>query len=216
MYEKLYCSLEVGESFHYLKYAPKDNSGEKRPLLIFMHGAGERGAVDGSELDLVARHGFFKDVANGKDFPFVMVAPQCPKGQYWGSYIESLNRFLDKIIAENNIDEDRVYLTGLSMGGTACWLWGLASPERFAAIAPVCGEGICWYAEKLVDMPVRTFHGDIDDVVSPHESLSMVSAINKRGGKAEIVIFPGVKHNAWDYAYNDDLVEWCLLSLKRK
>lgn len=200
--------MEIGESFHYLKYTPKAKSNEKMPLLIFMHGAGERGNSDGSELDLVACHGFFKEVAQGKEYPFMMVAPQCPKDKYWGTFIESLNRFLDRIIAENNIDTDRIYLTGLSMGGTASWLWGLSFPERFAAIAPVCGEGISWYAEKLTKTPIFAFHGDIDGVVSPHESLEMVSGINKRGGNARLVLFPGVKHNAWDYAYNDELVEW--------
>ena len=208
MYEKLYCRLEAGENFHYLKYTPKTNDSEKKPLLIFMHGAGERGEPDGSELERVGRHGYFKEVAEGKEFPFVMVAPQCPKDDYWGSFIESLNLFLDKIIEENNIDTHRIYLTGLSMGGTASWLWGQSSPERFAAIAPVCGEGISWYSARLTNTPIRAFHGDIDDTVSPHQSLAMVSSINKRGGRAELVLFHGVKHNSWDYAYNDDLVAW--------
>lgn len=208
MYEKLYCEIDGGENFHYLKYTPQMDSNEKKPLLIFMHGAGERGNRDGSELDRAAYHGYFKDVANGKEFPFMMVAPQCPRNEYWGSYIESLNRFLDRIIAENNIDTERIYLTGLSMGGTASWLWGLSNPDRFAAIAPVCGEGINWYAKKLINTPIRAFHGDIDDAVSPHESLEMVSSINRNGGHAELVLLHGVKHNAWEYAYNDDLVKW--------
>lgn len=206
MYEKLYCDIDAGESFHYFKYTPTTNNSEKMPLLIFMHGAGERGARDGSELDKVAYHGFFKEVKAGKEYPFMIVAPQCPKDEYWGTFIESLNHFLDKIIAENNVDTDRIYLTGLSMGGTASWLWGLSSPSRFAAIAPVCGEGISWYAEKLTSIPIVAFHGDIDSTVSPHESLEMVSSINKRGGHAKLILFPGVKHNAWDYAYNDELV----------
>lgn len=209
MYEKLYADIPEGQSFHYLKYTPKKPAANgKYPLLIFMHGAGERGCEDGSELDLVAIHGYLARVAEGKEYPFMIAAPQCPREQYWGSYMESLNRFLDYLIANNNIDISRIYLTGLSMGGTASWLWALGNPERFAAVAPVCGEGICWYAEKLVDIPIRAFHGDIDDVVSPHESLSMVSAINKRGGNASLTLFPGVNHNAWDYAYNDELVSW--------
>lgn len=211
MYEKLYAENPSGQSFHYLKYTPKE-TGEngKYPLLVFMHGAGERGNADGSELDVAARHGFFARVAEGKEYPFMMVAPQCPADHYWGSYIESLNRFLDYIIANNNIDTNRIYLTGLSMGGTATWLWSLGNPERFAAVAPVCGEGISWYAEKLVNIPIRASHGDIDNVVSPHESLAMVSAINQRGGNASLTLFPGVGHNAWDYAYNDELVSWLM------
>lgn len=209
MYEKLYFNNPTGQSLHYLKYTPsKSANGEKMPLLIFMHGAGERGVTDGSEIELVAKHGYFKHVANGEDFPFVMVAPQCPKNNYWGSYIESLNKFLDHVIEENNIDTNRIYLTGLSMGGTASWLWALGNPERFAAVAPVCGEGISWYGGNLIKLPIRAFHGDIDDVVTPHASLEMVSRINKSGGRASLTLFPGVKHNAWDYAYNRDLIEW--------
>ncbi len=211
MYEKKFCEIQAGQSFYYLKYTPKTNNDEKMPLLIFMHGAGERGKADGSELDLVAVHGFFKDVAkHNKEFPFMMVAPQCPKNEYWGSFIESLNRFLDQIIYENNIDTNRIYLTGFSMGGTASWLWGVSSPWRFAAIVPVCGEGISWYAEKLSNIPILAFHGDIDDIVSPHESLSMVSSINKHGGKAKLILISGIKHNVCDYAYNDDLVAWLM------
>lgn len=209
MYEKLYFDNPSGKSLHYLKYVPANAAeAEKMPLLIFMHGAGERGEADGSEVELVARHGYFKHVANGEEFPFIMVAPQCPKNNYWGSYVESLNEFLDYIIAENNIDTDRIYLTGLSMGGTASWLWALGNPERFAAVAPVCGEGISWYGGNLAKLPIKAFHGDIDDVVTPHASLEMVSRINKAGGKASLTLFPGVRHNAWDYAYNRELIEW--------
>ena len=207
MYEKLYFDNKNGKSFHYLKYTPESN-GEKMPLVVFMHGAGERGEADGSELDLVARHGFFKKAGRGQQYPFMMVGPQCPRNEYWGSYLESLNQFLDYIIKENNVDTDRIYLTGLSMGGTATWLWALGNPERFAAIAPVCGQGINWYAGKLINKPVRVYHGDIDEVVSVHESVEMVSSINRKGGHATLKLFHGVKHNAWDYAYENEMVEW--------
>lgn len=210
MYEKLYFDNPMGKSFHYLKYTPKDVKG-KMPLLVFMHGAGERGEADGSEIELVARHGFFKQIRKyNSEFPFMMVGPQCPKNEYWGSYLESVNRFLDHIISENDIDTDRIYLTGLSMGGTATWLWALDSPQRFAAIAPVCGQGINWYAGKLINMPVRVYHGDIDEVVSVHESVEMVSSINRKGGNATLKLFHGVKHNAWDYAYTDEMIEWLM------
>jgi len=209
MYEKLYFENSVGQGFHYLKYIPKDfNQGEKLPLLIIMHGYGERGSADGSEVEKVAKHGYFKNIANGEDFPFIMVAPQCPNDNYWGSFIESLDKFLDCVIEENSVDENRIYLTGLSMGGTATWLWAMSKPKRFAAIAPVCGEGISWHGFSLVNIPIKAFHGDIDDVVTPHASLEMVSRINKAGGKASLTLFPGVRHNAWDYAYNRELIQW--------
>lgn len=102
MYEKLYADNPTGQGFHYLKYTPKEEKAEgKYPLLVFMHGAGERGHADGSELDLIAMHGYFARVAEGKEYPFMMVAPQCPRDHYRGSYIESLNHFLDYIIANN-------------------------------------------------------------------------------------------------------------------
>lgn len=213
MYTKHYYNAEVGHGFHYLKYVPKDAApGEKLPLVVYMHGAGERGNADGSELDKAATHGYFKFIAQGKEYPVMMVSPQCPTDNYWGSYIESLDRFLDYIIAENNVDVTRVYLTGYSMGGTATWLWSQACAERFAAIAPVCGEGISWYGGRLKDVPVRAFHGDCDTVVSPHQSLAMVSAINlyNKRTNASLTLFPGVAHNAWDYAHNDELIEWFL------
>ena len=209
MYVKRHFDNPAGQGFHYLKYVPENViAEEKLPLLIFMHGYGERGPMDGSEVERVAAHGYFKHVASGEEFPFIMVAPQCPNVGFWGSYIESLDKFLDHVIEGNNVDTDRIYLTGLSMGGTATWLWALSKPERFAAIAPVCGEGISWYGGNLVKIPIKAFHGDIDDVVSPHASLEMVSRINKAGGKASLTLFPGVRHNAWDYAYDRKLIEW--------
>ena len=209
MYEKCYFDNPAGQGFHYLKYVPENaTQEEKLPLLIFMHGYGERGPSDGSAVELVAKHGYFKNVAKGEGFPFIMVAPQCPNVGFWGGYIESVDKFLDYVIENNNVDTNRIYLTGLSMGGTATWLWALTRPDRFAAIAPVCGEGISWYGSNLVKIPVKAFHGDIDDVVSPHASLEMVSRINKAGGKASLTLFPGVRHNAWDYAYDRELIEW--------
>jgi len=214
MYTKHYYNADFGQGFHYLKYTPKDlPTDEKLPLVIYMHGAGERGNADGSQVDLVSVHGYFKHIKQGKEYPVMMVAPQCPAGGYWGSHIESLNRFLDHVIAENNVDTERIYLTGNSMGGTATWLWALDNAERFAAIAPVCGEGISWYGGRLSDLPVRAFHGDCDTVVSPHQSLAMVAAINlySKKANASLTLLPGVAHNAWDPVYSDDsLIEWFL------
>ncbi|MBE6577298.1 MAG: phospholipase [Ruminococcaceae bacterium] len=210
MYEKLYFENPNGKSFHYLRYVPKDVNG-KMPLVVYMHGAGERGNADGSEIDIIAKHGFFEHIKKfDSEFPFLMVAPQCPSDEYWGSYIESLNKFLDYVIENNDVDTDRIYLTGLSMGGTATWLWALDNPDRFAAIAPVCGQGINWYAHKLADLPVHAYHGDIDSIVSVHESVEMVSSINRKGGNAVLTLYHGVKHNAWDYAYDQKMIDWLL------
>ena len=145
--------------FDYLLYTPENwDESKKFPLLVFLHGAGERG----DDIALAGRHGPFKYAAEGKNYPFVMVAPQCKSNKYWGNYLESLDLFLDEIIEKYNIDEKRIYLTGLSMGGTGTWHWLMASPERFAAAAPVCGTGICWYAcriaHKPTEPPIPSFH----------------------------------------------------------
>ncbi|MBQ4154042.1 MAG: phospholipase [Clostridia bacterium] len=194
-------------NFNYLSYIPKDYSKEKKPpLLIYLHGAGERG----EDVNIVARYGPFKYAQLGDDFPFVMVAPQCPKDKYWGNYTESLDSFLDEIIKKYNIDERRIYLTGNSMGGTGTWHWLMASPHRFAAAAPVCGTGIYWYAIRIKSKPVWVFHGDSDTTVPVEESRNMVKRLIDFGGSPIYTEFSGVGHNAWDYAYNKDLYDWFL------
>ena len=210
MVEKLFWENPKGQSFHYLRYLPRDlKPGEKRPLVIFLHGAGERGPADGSELDRVLRYFWLGRAAGGEEFPFLMLAPQCPDGKYWGSYIESLNRFLDEALRTLPADAGRVSLTGLSMGGTGTWLWGLSDPERFSAFAPVCGTGVVWYGEQMVRKPVWAFHGDLDEIVPPEESLSMIRSINRRGGNARLTLFHGVGHDAWVGAYEGSaLMEW--------
>ena len=191
----------------YLLYLPKNyNKEEKFPLLIFLHGAGERG----DDVAVAGRHGPFKYAKEGKDYPFIMVAPQCKKDKYWGNYLESLNDFLDNIIENYNVDTSRIYLTGLSMGGTGTWLWLMANPERFAAAAPVCGEGICWYACRIAHKPIWVTHGDSDQTVAYSESVNMVEALKKSGGEPIFTTLEGVGHNAWDYAYTDELTEWFL------
>lgn len=192
-------------SLPYLTYLPPDYDGKKEfPLLVFLHGAGERG----DDLSLVARHGPFKHAAAGEDSPFVMVGPQCPQGRYWGNYLETLNDFLDEILETYRIDRNRVYLTGLSMGGTGTWHWLLANPERFAAAAPVCGTGVCWFAEKVVHTPLWVFHGALDDVVPVEESLNMVRRIRQQGGQPKLTVYPDVGHGAWEYAYSRELTDW--------
>ena len=208
--EKLYFENGGGQSFHYLRYVPSAMSGTF-PLVIFLHGAGERGSEDGSELDLVKRYFWFDRVDRGEEFPFIMAAPQCPRERYWGCYIESLERFRAFLLDTLPVDPGRVYLTGLSMGGTGSWLWSLGYPEHFAAVAPVCGTGVYWYGEKLADKPVWAFHGDLDDTVPPRESLDMVSSINRRGGHAKLTLLHGVGHDAWTEAYRGTkLMDWFL------
>lgn len=196
-------------NFGYVRYLPKDfDESKKYPLVIFLHGAGERG----EDLDLAMAHGPMKYVReNGREYPFICIAPQCPSGKYWGCYTESLLAFLDYIEETLPVDKSRIYLTGLSMGGTGTWMLAMADPDRFAAIAPVCGSGIYWNAEALKKLPILTYHGDCDDIVPITESVNMLKSVNRNGGHAEMRICYGVGHNAWDYAYpGDELYDFLL------
>ena len=196
-------------NFGYTKYLPADyDESKKYPLVLFLHGAGERG----EDLDVASRHGFMKHVReDGAEYPFIFVAPQCPVGKFWGCYTESLLAFLDYICDTLPIDTDRVYLTGLSMGGTGTWMLAMAAHERFAAIAPVCGSGIYWCGGVLTKTPILAYHGDCDEVVPIQNSIEMIKSVNQRGGHAEIKILYGVGHNAWDVAYSgDELYKWLL------
>lgn len=213
MYTKHKWKSEKYYNFGYVTYLPEDyDETKKYPLVFFLHGAGERG----EDLDIASRHGFMKHVREeGKEYPFIFVAPQCPQDKYWGCYTESLIAFLDYICDTLPIDKEKVYLTGLSMGGTGTWMLAMAEPKRFAAIAPICGSGLYWYANILTDTPVYMYHGDCDEIISIQESISMLKAIHKSGGNAQLKICYGVGHNAWDIAYaGDELVNW-LLSHKR-
>ena len=213
MYTKHKWISDVFYNFGYLQYLPQGyDPNKKYPLVFFLHGAGERG----EDLELAARHGFLKHVRESeKEYPFILVAPQCPADRYWGCYTESLLAFLDHLCDSLPVDRERVYLTGLSMGGTGTWMLAMADPDRFAAIAPVCGSGIYWYGGALVKLPVYMYHGDCDEIVPIYESVSMLKSINKRGGDAKLEICYGVGHNAWDVAYaGDKLTEWLLCHKK--
>ena len=209
MYTKHEWKSQTHYPFRYLQYLPADFDENKQyPLLFYLHGAGERG----DDPDLIALHGFFEYVRKeDAEYPFIMIAPQCPDGKYWGCFTESLLAFLDDIGKELPIDPSRIYLTGISMGGTGTWMLAMAAPERFAAIAPVCGSGICWYAGVLKEIPTYIFHGDCDVVIPITESVTMLKNINLSGGNAKMEICHGVGHNAWDIAYKGEkLTRWML------
>ena len=196
-------------NFNYVKYLPKDyDESPKYPLVFFLHGAGERG----DDLDLACRHGYMKHVReDGAEYPFIFIAPQCPEGKFWGCYTESLLAFLDYLCETLPIDTDRIYLTGLSMGGTGTWMLAMAAHDRFAAIAPVCGSGIAWYGGILAKTPIMVYHGDCDEAVSIHNSIEMIKSVNRCGGNAQIKILYGVGHDSWKTAYaGDELYKWFL------
>ena len=209
MYTKHMWKSDKYFNFGYVKYLPKDfDENKKYPMVVFLHGAGERG----EDLDEASRHGFAKHMReSGAEYPFIYIAPQCPQGKYWACYTESLVAFLDHICETLPVDTDRIYLTGLSMGGTGTWMLAMAQPDRFAAIAPVCGSGIVWNCGIIKHIPVLMYHGDQDAVVPLAESVTMLKAMGKVGGSAELKICYGYGHNAWDVAYaGDEMVNWFL------
>ena len=196
-------------SCNYLLFLPEDYSKKKQrwPLIMFLHGAGERG----SDLNKVKVHGPPKIVENQKDFPFIVVSPQCPEDDWWTDKVEVLINLLDDIVARYKVDTERIYLTGLSMGGYGTWSLASAHPERFAAIAPICGGGKRFMAMRLKDIPVWVFHGAKDKTVPLKESEEMVNAIRNRGGNAKFTIYPDAGHNSWTETYNNQkLYDWFL------
>jgi len=195
---------------NYLLFLPKGyntNPEQKWPLILFLHGKGERG----DDLELVKKHGIPKIVEQRKNFPFVVVSPQCPEFSWWTVELDALNALLDEIVARYEVDTDRLYLTGLSMGGSGTWRLAIAYPERFAAIAPICGRGDPESAYVLKDIPVWAFHGAKDAVVLPEESEMMVNALKDCGGDARLTVYPEAGHDSWTQTYdNPELYEWFL------
>lgn len=201
----------------YLLFLPEgyDAKAAKRwPLMLFLHGAGERG----SDLQKVTAHGPPKIVKSKPNFPFILVSPQCPDGETWSD--EVLLNLLDEVIQKHKVDTNRVYLTGLSMGGYGTWSLGVKFPERFAAIAPICGGGetirvLLTTRQKsaaLKSLGVWAFHGAKDPVVKLQESERMVAAFKTAGAKdVELTVYPEAQHDSWTETYqNEELYEWFL------
>jgi len=201
----------------YLLYLPPDyqaNSPKRWPLMLFLHGAGERG----DDVQRVAIHGPISLVKQGTNFPFIIVAPQCPTGQIWEN--EPLVQLLDAMEKKLTVDTKRVYLTGLSMGGYGTWKLGLAYPGKFAAIVPICGGcnmidvllGPGDKASAFKTLPIWAFHGAKDDVVPLSESERVVEGLKKGGVKeVKFTVYPEAKHDSWREAYKTpELYEWLL------
>ncbi|MBN1796544.1 MAG: prolyl oligopeptidase family serine peptidase [Sedimentisphaerales bacterium] len=193
----------------YLLYLPEDygKSEQKWPLMIFLHGAGERG----SELEKVKVHGPPKLIEQGREFEFVIISPQCPQDLWWPEKMEEIIALLDEIESKYDIDTDRVYMTGLSMGGFGTWAVASKYSERFAAIAPICGGIEPLFAEKFKALPIWAFHGAKDQVVPLSNSARIVEEIKKVGGNAKLTVYPEAGHDSWTVTYeNPQLYEWFL------
>ena len=198
----------------YLLFLPagyEATTGKRWPLILFLHGSGERGR----NVWMVAKHGPPKVDMAATNFPFIVVSPQCPAGKNWSN--ELLLALLDEIEAKYSVDKHRVYLTGLSMGGFGTWSLGLSHPEKFAAIAPICGGGdfiTPFLADKtaLTSLPVWAFHGAKDPVVPLAESERMVNYMKKLGvQEVKFTVYPEAQHDCWTQTYDKrELFDWFL------
>lgn len=197
--------------FPFVEYSC-DIKNQKVPLIIQLHGAGERGSGKG-DLKKVDTNGFSNYLKVAKH-ECIVIIPQCPLDTFWVAKIESVIEFIGQLTEEYNVDEDRIYLTGISMGGYGTWFTAMARPDIFAAIAPVCGGGMAWNAEVL-EMPIWTFHGAEDSVVSVNQTDEMVSKLKEFNKDVTYSRIDGAEHNISKYAYNKELMEW-LLCKKRK
>jgi predicted peptidase len=236
-------AADVGESFAarsftdstgtrllYRQLQPKDYDAKQRyPLVIFLHGAGERG--DDNRIQL--KHGMANYAADDlrEKFPAFVIAPQCPANQKWvdvdwsgekhtqppkaSPSMHATRELIDALQKEYSIDADRIYITGLSMGGYGTWDALQRFPELFAAGAPICGGGDPSLAERIKHIPIWVFHGEQDTVVKPIRSRSMVEALEAAGAKPKYTEYPKVGHDSWTATYaNPEFHAW-LFSQKR-
>ena len=196
----------------YLLFLPQDYGKEpakKWPVILFLHGAGERG----SDVNLVKVHGPPKIVEQRKDFPFIVISPQCPPDKWWNP--EVLIALLDEVSAAHAVDPDRVYLTGLRMGGFGTWQTAIEYPDRFAAIAPICGGGSKYRVGGIRHIPTWVFHGDKDELVPVSASIEMVDALKAAGGDVKFTRYPDAGHDSWTETYDNQALYDCFLSHKR-
>jgi predicted peptidase len=198
-------------SYQYALHAP--NGNDKKPLLVFLHGSGEKG----SDIDKVKVHGPFKYLKKN-DLDVYVLAPQCPENAYWES--ESLYQLILKICKENkNIDTNRIYLTGLSMGAWGSWNLAFAYPDMFAALVPIAGfvDRIPMIENcKIKNIPTRIFHGLVDDVVSVNYSIEMYKKLKSCNVDLELTIFDDANHDSWSRVYdNEQIYNWMFQQSKK-
>jgi len=190
----------------YLLYLPEGYGapGKKWPLMLFLHGKGECG----DDPNRVKAHGPPMLLArNQKAFPCVVVSPQCRPGRWWMP--SDVMALVEHVEAMLSIDETRIYVTGLSMGGFGSWGLITSFPNKFAAAIPICGGGNPGLTQKIKNLPIWAFHGDADDVVPVDRSRSMVEALKKHGSDVKYTEYPGVNHNSWSKTYdNQEVYDW--------
>lgn len=182
------------------------------PLILFLHGAGERG----TDVDALRGYGMPKIAIREREFPFITVSPVCPVNRWWLDYMPVLIDLVDDVQARYHVDPDRVYLTGLSMGGYGTWHLAVEYPDRFAAIAPICGGSLWAYGlpervPAISHVPAWVFHGAQDDVVPLEASEVLVNTLKAGGGEVRFTVYPEAKHDSWTETYdNPELYTWFL------
>lgn len=189
---------------------PKDFTKTKKyPVILFLHGAGSRG----NDINVLRNNPYFTITEKHKDFPFISVAPQCNKDN-WFMLMHVLQEIVYKLVKTDFTDTERIYAVGPSMGGYAVWQLAMNMPHAFAAIIPICGGGMYWNVRRLMGTSVWAFHGDSDTAVYPEESVKMVKKINDVGGNAKLTVYKNTGHDSWSETYSDyNVFEW-LLSCK--
>ena len=192
----------------YLIYVPDEfdpHSEQFWPLVLFLHGSGERG----HNLEDVCRQGLPREIEAGLTLPCIVISPQCAQDAWWSA--NELTVLLDHLLEHLPIDPNRVYLTGLSMGGFGTWSLAAAFPERFAAIAPICGGGDLESMGRLINMPIWAFHGAQDVAVPLARSADLIHALYNLGGNPRFSVYPDAGHDSWTQTYqNLKLYDWLL------
>lgn len=203
----------VREKFKNLQYIisyPNDyEKGKEYPVIFHTHGAGSRGAnLDKLNISMICN--------NPRVENFIIVAPQC-YANTWFEIFEQLIEFCEHIYEAPFTDKTRFYSSGISMGGYTAYQLMMSRPQLFAAGIVCCGGGMYWNASRLIDIPLRIFHGEQDKTVLPCESENMTKRINALGGNATLTIYPECDHNCWDKVFtNKENFEWLLSQVKEK
>src|SRR5262245_34522650 len=195
-------------TLRYLLYLPGDydaKPAEKWPLVLFLHGSGERG----EDIEKVKIHGPPKLVSQGKSFPFVLVSPQFPTGSRWNA--EELSKLIDALTNTYRIDQQRLYATGLSMGGSGTWSLVAAYPDKFAAAMPMCGRGDLEAVEKLAKTPIWVLVGAKDRQQTVQNCQDMASALAEAGCEGRFTLYFHLPHDCWTVTYHKpEVYEWLL------
>jgi predicted peptidase len=193
----------------YILTAPTDFDGsESLPMIVFLHGAGERG----NDLEKIKAHGipklFSKD-ENYEGIRVITISPQCPEERTWYDFKWDVISLIDEVADKYNVDKSKISLCGISMGGFGTWEIALQIPEKLFKIAPICGGGMSWRAWYLRNTPIRVYHGGLDNIVPLCMSEVMVNAIREQGGNVEFTIYEDLYHDCWTRAFEQtDLIAW--------